>query len=513
MKFLPKLFIPALIIILILINVGILIYTVNSEFHYSLDDPFIHLEIANNLVEFGNYGINESEFTSPSSSPLWTFLLSGIIYLFGNYEYIPLYLNLLISIIFVILYSKYNNKKEETIILLFATLLTSIPVLIINGMEHILHISLFAYIFFKLNSLAFEKRNLFEEKLLLIVIALLTLVRLETLFFIFCICVILFLRKEYKQSIILGLISISLMVLFGLFSVYKGSTFLPSSILLKSDIDNLTSTFQVINRYMFKWILNLGEQTVILSLMIILSIILLINKNTKYKYHIITFIFTCLLHSYFAKFGWLYRYEAYLVFIGLILIGKLFIENKERVLKLNKVKLVFVLLVVSIPFLYRLNEANTESRKAIYKMNIQQYQMAQFVKEYYNNDVVACNDLGAISYFTNAKIIDLFGLGSNQISKAKISYKNMEQVYESLLDENNCNLIIVYNNWFGGKYALPEKFIDVCEWDAQVPLNLGSNIITFKTKEFNIDRLKNQISEYIQIKYNGNPPFKVRFLK
>jgi hypothetical protein len=52
---------------------GVLIKT-HGHLVYSLDDPYIHLGLAENIAK-GHYGINLTEYSSPSSSILWPFLL------------------------------------------------------------------------------------------------------------------------------------------------------------------------------------------------------------------------------------------------------------------------------------------------------------------------------------------------------------------------------------------------------------------------------------------------------
>ena len=47
-----------------------------GHFCYPLDDPFIHMALAKNVLLHGNWGINASGFTSTSSSPLFTILLT-----------------------------------------------------------------------------------------------------------------------------------------------------------------------------------------------------------------------------------------------------------------------------------------------------------------------------------------------------------------------------------------------------------------------------------------------------
>lgn len=54
-------------IIILFIPIVIIYYLINANnpfFTYTLDDPYIHLQLAKNLFS-GNYGINTSEFSRP----------------------------------------------------------------------------------------------------------------------------------------------------------------------------------------------------------------------------------------------------------------------------------------------------------------------------------------------------------------------------------------------------------------------------------------------------------------
>ena len=42
---------------------------------------------------------------------------------------------------------------------------------------------------------------------------------------------------------------------------------------------------------------------------------------------------------------------------------------------------------------------------------LEQYQTAQFIRPYYPGEAVIVNDLGAVTYYTQARILDLVGLG------------------------------------------------------------------------------------------------------
>ena len=68
---------------------GILLLN-GGHFAYSLDDPYIHLALAENLAA-GHYGLNLDEPSSPSSSILWPLLLAPFTR-WAGYEWVPLVL-------------------------------------------------------------------------------------------------------------------------------------------------------------------------------------------------------------------------------------------------------------------------------------------------------------------------------------------------------------------------------------------------------------------------------------
>ena len=62
-------------------------------FSYPVDDVYIHMELAKNLAFNNTWGINEGEFGSASSSPLYTVLLAGLFKFFSKQVYIPFVVN------------------------------------------------------------------------------------------------------------------------------------------------------------------------------------------------------------------------------------------------------------------------------------------------------------------------------------------------------------------------------------------------------------------------------------
>ena len=77
-----------------LIYILLMLSKTENNFTYILDDAYIHLAMAKNFALHGVWGVTEHSFSSSSSSPVFTFVLAGLIYCFGNYQLIPLIFNL-----------------------------------------------------------------------------------------------------------------------------------------------------------------------------------------------------------------------------------------------------------------------------------------------------------------------------------------------------------------------------------------------------------------------------------
>jgi len=115
---------------------------------YSLDDPYIHLSVANHILH-GGYGVNADEFSSPSSSIIYPFLLVPTIAV-GLGTLGPLLINALATglSVWLLLEFFWRHAVEKAAgSTVFAHMLCPMLVLAINafglpltGMEHSLHV-------------------------------------------------------------------------------------------------------------------------------------------------------------------------------------------------------------------------------------------------------------------------------------------------------------------------------------------------------------------------------------
>jgi len=301
-----------------------------------------------------------------------------------------------------------------------------------TGLEHILHILVSLLFIYSVSEQLIENSSRRINLIWLVILAaILPAIRYEGIFLeIVAAALFIFKGKSATGIIILGFSLVPIFI-FGLISVNNGWSFFPNSLLLKGSFPDVTSfdeffSFIVV---LFDIFLPAGYRVIIIAGLLIVSIAAYIFLKSPYKsilnlkitYLIILFTANLILYAAYSKSGWSYRYQSFLVSLGIIIISILFFEhilkNFRKNIFLNSV---LTTILVVIPLLFFLIAginlmANTpRSSTNIYE---QQYQMGQFLKKYYSGKVVALNDIGAANYFADIKCVDLWGLANLEVSK------------------------------------------------------------------------------------------------
>lgn len=490
---------------------------------YFLDDPYIHMAVAKNFSLYEVWGVTKYSFSSSTSSILWVLILSATYKIFGVNEVIPFLLNIIFaSVTLSLVYFIFKKFKfpqwYSFIILLLILFLTPIPALIFLGMEHTLQILLvLVFIYFTVNILTTQenlnKRNYYY---LIILGVLLVTLRYESLFLISIVSLLLFLKKRYIWGLILILFSIIPILIYGIISMSNGWLFLPNSLVTRSFLIYF-NTISLENIFMMiKFIMLNFYNHIYLVFLLILSLVFFIKYNeNKPKYwsckSILLIIFILLTFTNLFSLAvpydnsnlllYSFKYDSYLVTLGLLVIAillkrylpdKSFRLKKEELPKYLAVGLI-ILLILS-PFSLRVYSiANiAQASNNIYE---QQYQMGLFLNEYYNGESVAINDIGAISFLSNAKTLDLWSLGSITTLKYHEDLQIYNpQVLDSLIKENNVKVIVVYDQNFKSK---PDGLIKVAEWT--IPRNIVCTYDTvsfYSTSPYEARKLVNNLKEF-----------------
>ena len=506
----------ALFIPIILTEYGVIKFT-GGIFSYPLDDTYIHMSIAKNLAQNNTWGINAQQFSAASSSILYSLLLAVLVKVFSANILIPFILNAITAIILLIVVQQRLHKENvsfasQLIILLLVIFFTPLPALVISGMEHTLQ-CLFSFLFlFNFNDWWNDNKNPPQKKIPLSMYingVLVCTIRYEGLFLVAIVCCILLFNKKIISAFVLGFISLLPIIIFGIYSVSKGSYFFPNSVLLKATPVEISSNGAVsfisnilIDKLtLFKnGITSLATQRLLLILPLTYLMFkkFLADKNS-YAQIILVLTVCTLLQLSFASTGWFYRYEAYLVLCSVVIISLIVYKYaKPFISSINKKvypAIIFVFLILIFPLVLRSAAAYTKAKQACINIYEQQNQMGNFIKKYYDTDTVAVNDIGAVSYFKQNGVVDLWGLADIDVAKSKRNNYSTPAFLYNLANKKDVKLAVVYDSWFDS--SLLKKWQKVATWQIKNNVICGDSIVSFYAVKNNIaSALKTNLEDY-----------------
>jgi hypothetical protein len=503
---LVALFLPVCLILCKVLN-----YT-QGVFMYPYDDTFIHLTLADNLLK-GHWGINENEFASASSSLLYTLILA-FARLFSHSVLVPFIVNCIAGIAILCSVHFWLTKHQvsyiaQGMIFLLVIFFTPLPLVIISGMEHTLQ-CLFSFLFiFYFSDWLENAKSLRNERVSLKVLlfaVLTSTIRYEGVFLIAIACLLLLMYRKILPALVLAFVALLPLVIFGWISVNKGSYFFPNSVLVKSGSFNYSDPVQVVYTVLFDKLVYARNGMASLAtqrLMIIVPLLYLVFRKyltSSYTFILIFLFAATILQLSFASTGYLYRYEAYLFFCLMIITPVLFYKYGRPVLndlisgisKFIAFALVFFLLF---PVVLRSITALDKTSQGCINIYDQQYQMALFSKKYYNQSAIALNDIGAMAYFTDARIVDLWGLANTEVTKSKKNHYWTPPFLDSLCRSKQVAMGIIYDTWFPD--SLTKRWNKVASWQIQNNVICGDDSVSFYSLQpFSQDILRQRLKEF-----------------
>ena len=444
---------------------------------YALDDAYIHMAIAKHYALQGIWGITPFEFTSSTSSPLWTTLLAAIYAGVGPNEWTPLVLTtvsatLLLVVAYRILRGLTQSGPHILVILLSITLITPLPLLVLYGMEHLLHILLtLGFMHLSAQVLAGKPARAQWGRLLALT-PVLTATRYEGMILVGVVVILLALRRNWAKSALLGIAAAFSPVLYGTFSVAHGWGFLPSTLMMKG-----LTYFEVMSwKVPARWLLNMVLKPELLALSIVAAFLFWRRRrDSLWEYRrllLLVFLATAFLNAQFASTGHVSRYEAHVVASGLLAVAAALIGDGSTwhgPSTTGRRLTVSVLgLLVLFPLLYRGGSCFLKAARATSNIYAQQYQMGLFVRQYYNGTAVAANDIGALNYLADIRCLDIIGLGSGDVARARTEGTYTIGRLAEIASAMDVRVAIVYDDWLPRDdldvQTIPPGWVRVAQW-------------------------------------------------
>jgi len=488
-----------------LLSISMLAILRSCEGHliYSLDDPYISLAVARNILH-GVFGVNVNEVSSPCSSLIWPWMLAVTEFLgFGAAG--PLVLDAL-AVLGAINVSLRLSKRLGLIdmqsapylsyalaaILLFVTSAVALP---LTGMEHPWHV--FGALLI-LDGLLATTRGEKPSRALIAAIVLTPLLRLEGAAFSLAAIGVLWVCGHRKTALVTTMLC---GVAFAAVLSYMRSQdlpLLPSSVMLKSDV-----TAAVYRGSPWDFLIGLARQLArgmdrSRALLVICAVAIGLATRVKglgkeTTALLLAIDFAIVAHLMFGPFGAWYRYEVYvlaLAYFGALYAVEIVLASERGEAAARPVK--FIAIGAGLVFGWQFGEAALRTPAAAQNMYGQQYQMRRFVQDYYKMPV-AVNDLGLVSYGNPKYVLDLWGLGSEEVRLMKLKRQYGVDQIASLVDHREVKLIMIYDHWYPQK--IPAKWIKLAELDTPQVTAGGETVSFYATPDADRPRIVEQLKK------------------
>jgi hypothetical protein len=181
----------------------------------------------------------------------------------------------------------------------------------------------------------------------------------------------------------------------------------------------------------------------------------------------IVFVVSYIQHIVLARMGWFYRYEAYLVCIGLataaVHLGEVFTQPRSR-MRLAVVGLT----IASVGLLgARAVQSMIETPSACLDRMNEHIATIRFVNSYRDSATIVVNDIGAPSFFCpRARILDMFGLGSIEPLRFRRSVAGYSSAdLDRWARQQHASFAVLKPEWWREVFhRIPDDWIPVASW-------------------------------------------------
>ena len=451
----------AVLLGLIALELAALLVLNGGRLAYTLDDPYIHLALAENLLG-GHFGLNPGEVSAPSSSILWPFLLAPFTTL-AVVEWVPLLLNTFLAVASLIgvravlrlAIEPAGDRRLEaatTLLTLLAIPALNLVGLVFTGMEHSLQVWMAILV---VHGTLLALRDDRTRVWLLIAIVVGPLVRYENASLSAATLLCLWWRGERRAAFTCAtLIAIGI----GGYSFFLhriGLSPLPTSVLAKSAV---VAPDGGLKRTLYGLYYNLSSTPgLLLSLMAIALGALTWSSARPVQERRLALAFAggIGLHLLVGRFGWYNRYEIYAWSAALLIVAYLWRAPLRATLaahSLWKVTILATLITGVACREYVIGLANNAF--ASHDIFLQHYSMHRFATEFLD-EPVAVNDIGWVAFQNDNYVLDLWGLASLEALHARGENEDSRWI-APLAERQGVRLAMIYEEWFPG---LPEDWL------------------------------------------------------
>jgi hypothetical protein len=388
----------------------------HGHFVFGLDDPYIHLALAQQIAH-GHYGINAVEASSPSSSLLWPVLLAPLT-LTRHAIAGTLLLNVLSGVLAAWMAgasvaawrgASMCRRVVSVVALLFVANMTGLTFL---GMEHMPQTMLALACAVGVVA-CLRGRSVAWWSVAAAVVG--PWIRYESLGITLGFCVALWGQGRKRVAALTMAGAVVPLIGFSLFLHRLGLPMLPTSVMVKGGAATAGHGYAL--AFAKDWALQTAhgfgdwERAPLMVLFLTLAGLAWSETERVRRFALSGAALAVCLHLLIGRYGWEARYEVYVLAFAVVVTLQVVNERPPILLGWYAMGL----LACSMPYVRAAMEVAHASNE-VYR---QQYQTGWLTSEFKGN--VAVDDLGLVSYdrAPGQYVLDLFGLGSVEAARQK----------------------------------------------------------------------------------------------
>lgn len=499
------------------------IVATTGELVYAIDDPYIHLALAETFARTGTWGLQPGVFESASSAPLWTFGLSLLVRVPGvPATWWPLIANvaaglwLLWTVSGLPVVERLGRRRPLlAAVVLLPVSLGMVPLALL-GMEHLLHAALVAQALVLLGLLATGRGRARTATALLVVVAAGCLVRFETVFVAGGLAGgVLWAgapptspNRPHRRAIGGWPLAVAILAAAGLtvgahalWNTSHGQYPVPNSVAAKS-------TFGEGFPIDAGRVVEQATEDPAFDLVLVVAVVAVATTGWRERARrpaaplvaaTVTALGTLTLATVSAQS--LDRYQAFAIVALVIGLVTFAIDlppparprwlpgaDPTRSLAIGLAGVLLALTVLRLPVLVEV----ASSSGGIHR---QQEQMGRFLAEHYDGRPIMVNDLGWVAYLHEGPILDLAGLGSHEVVRAQKERRLDQAFVERQVAAQGTEVAVVFERYFGA--ALPADWVRVGRWCLEgAAITNGDRCVAWYAPERRADRLHDELASF-----------------
>jgi hypothetical protein len=274
-------------------------------------------------------------------------------------------------------------------------------------------------------------------------------------------------RRAWRPALVISVAAAVPLLAVGAIWVHAGGWMLPNSLLLKgAGNSGTTDMWARVSALASNLITNLAFPLSWMTILLVVAHLVLHLRvkpaNEAVRIFSRVALISAAAHLLLASFGWLYRYDAWIVELNLL---SIFMQMPARPCMRWRGRTLSWPALCVILLLSRFTGAYVQTTMAMDDRRWEHLMPSRFVREHLAHRTVLVNDVGAFSYYGGATVVDLFGLGRNE----PIRYRQAPSGYhgpqvKELADRLHGEAAIVQLCWEEVNQRLPQDWRLIGYW-------------------------------------------------